>query len=108
MARWGSAAALLVVIGLSLSGCRWPDRGPDMLWVMNQTQETLIVQPRNAHEKPRTLTAGKSTQFLEQPSGCETAPWVATTASGDVVAEIPGACEGHKWTIYGVNNSIYK
>lgn len=110
MTRRGTAAAaaLLLLIGVWLSGCRWPDRSPDMLWVENLTQETLIVQPRDAHEEPRTLEAGKSTHYLGQPTGCEKAPWVAKTLSGDVVAEIPGACEGHMWTIHGVNNSKYK
>ena len=108
MARWGSAAALLVVMCLLLSNCRWPDRGPDLLWVTNKTQETLIVQPWNGHETPVTIPVGKSMTYPGQPPGCEKAPWVATTLSGDVVAEIPGACAGHEWTIYGVNNSTYR
>lgn len=86
----------------------WPDRGPDLLWVTNKTQETLIVQPRNGHETPVTIPVGKSMKYPEQPLGCEKAQWVATTLSGDVVAEIPGACAGHEWTIYGVSNSTYK
>jgi hypothetical protein len=86
----------------------WPDRGPDLPWVTNKTQETLIVQPRNGHETARTVGAGKSTTYPGQPPGCEKAPWVATTLSGDVVAEIPGGCTGHEWTIYGVNNSTYR
>ena len=111
MTRRGSAAAaaaLLLLIVVLFSGCRWPDSGPDRLWVVNKTQETLIVQPRNAHETPVTIPAGKSMEYAGQPPGCEKAPWVATTLSGVVVAEIPGACAGHEWTIYGVNNSTYR
>jgi hypothetical protein len=97
-----------MVICLLLSGCQWPDRGPDRLLVTNKTQETLIVQPRNGRETPVTIPVGKTMEYAGQAPGCEKAPWVATTLSGDVVAEIPGACEGHTWTIYGVNNSTYK
>jgi hypothetical protein len=103
-----AAAALLLLIGVLFSGCRWPDSGPDLLWVTNKTQETLIVQPRNGHETAQTVGVGKSTTYPGQSPGCEKAPWVATTLSGDVVAEIPGACAGHEWTIYGVNNSKYR
>ena len=99
-------AALLVVLGLALSGC-W-DPLPRDFRVMNETNQTIVLQPRGNQTRRLPLEPKEAGPVAVEDEGCESSGWVATTTSGVVLAEIPGACVGHTWTIRGPNDSTYE
>lgn len=99
---------VLMTVALLLSGCILGEPSPPTLWVRNASQETLIGEPQDHHERPATIPPGVAVPFGGQPPGCESMPWVAKNTSGEVVAEIPGACAGHNWTIKGPDDYIYE
>jgi hypothetical protein len=93
-------------------GCSWGagcwDPLPTDFRVANETNQTIVLQPRGNQTRKLPLEPKRMTPVSIVDAGCESSGWVATTTSGVALAEIPGACVGHTWTIRGPNDSTYE
>ncbi|MFZ1912654.1 MAG: hypothetical protein WAU30_09880 [Propionicimonas sp.] len=100
--------AIIVVIGLFLSGC-W-DVLPRMFRVTNDTGNPIVIEARRPDGELFTTEKaepGSTVEFTISSDGCDSKRWVVKTGSGEILAEILGACPGHIWTVRGLNDSSY-